>query len=184
MENTFITAIKKQFDYYKLVGDKTFDQLTFKELIWQPNDTSNSISVIVKHMVGNMFSRWTNFLTEDGEKSWRQREQEFQPSYKNKEELVVAWESGWNCLFEAISPLQDQDMSKIVYIRNEGHLVSEAIFRQLGHYPYHIGQIAYLGKLQKGDAWKSLSIPKGQSTSYNKDKFSQDKERPHFTDNL
>jgi hypothetical protein len=184
MENTYITSVIKQFNYYKTVGDKTFEQLTFEDLIWQPNDASNSISIIVKHMVGNMFSRWTNFLTEDGEKIWRQRDQEFEDSYKNKEEIITAWENGWNCLFEAISPLTDKDMTKIIYIRNEGHLVSEAIFRQLGHYPYHIGQIAYIGKLLKDNEWQSLSIPKDQSTSYNKDKFSQEKGRRHFTDNL
>lgn len=184
MENTYITAIKKQFNYYKLVGDKTFEQLTFKDLQWTPNESSNSVSVIVKHMVGNMLSRWTNFLNEDGEKAWRLRDQEFIESYKTKEELVAAWENGWNCLFEAISPLTDSDMSKIVYIRNEGHTVSEAIFRQLGHYPYHIGQIAYIGKLIIGENWKSLSIPKGQSTSYNKDKFSKEKGKRHFTDDV
>jgi hypothetical protein len=184
MDNTFITAIKKQFDYYKLVGDKSFEQLTFQDMLWKPNEASNSVSIIVKHMVGNMLSRWTNFLTEDGEKGWRHRDQEFIESYKNKEELIAAWENGWECLFNAISNLSDQDMSRIVYIRNEGHLVSEAIFRQLGHYPYHIGQIAYLGKMIKGEKWKSLSIPKGQSTTYNKEKFSKEKGKRHFTDGL
>lgn len=174
MENIYITSVVKQFNYYKTVGDKTFEQLSFEELIWQPNEASNSISIIVKHMVGNMFSRWTNFLTEDGEKEWRQREQEFEATYKNKEELIAAWESGWNCLFEAILPLTVEDMSRIVFIRNESHLVSEAIFRQLGHYPYHIGQITFIGKMLKGDDWKSLSIPKGQTTSYNNKKFSKD----------
>jgi len=184
MENTYISAIIKQFNYYKLVGDKTFEQLKFQELQWTPNEASNSISVIVKHMVGNMLSRWTDFLTEDGEKEWRQRDQEFIESYKNKEELIAAWENGWKCIFNAISTLSDQDMNKMVYIRNEGHLVSEAIFRQLGHYPYHIGQVAYLGKMIKGDNWKSLSIPKGQSTTYNKEKFSKEKGKRHFTDEL
>ncbi|MFL0354492.1 DUF1572 family protein [Xanthomarina sp. GH4-25] len=184
MENTYISAIKKQFDYYKLVGDKTFEQLTFQDMQWAPNETSNSISVIVKHMVGNMLSRWTNFLTEDGEKEWRQRDQEFEQSYTNKAEIIAAWEKGWTCLFDAILPLTESDMNRIVYIRNEGHLVSEAIFRQLGHYPYHIGQIAYLGKILKSNDWKSLSIPKGNSTTYNKEKFSKEKGQRHFTDNL
>jgi len=184
MKNPYITAVKKQFDYYKLVGDKTFEQLTYDEMNWLPNETSNSISIIVKHMVGNMLSRWTNFLSEDGEKEWRQRDQEFIESYKNKEEIIAAWENGWVCLYSAISNLSDQDMNRIVYIRNEGHLVSEAIFRQLGHYPYHIGQIAYIGKIIKGKDWKSLSIPKGKSTSYNKEKFSKEKGKRHFTDDL
>ena len=171
MDNTFITAIKKQFDYYKLVGDKSFEQLTFQDMLWKPNEASNSISIIVKHMVGNMLSRWTNFLTEDGEKGWRHRDQEFIESYKNKEELIAAWENGWECLFNAISNLSDQDMSRIVYIRNEGHLVSEAIFRQLGHYPYHIGQIVYIGKMILNEKWKSPSIPKGKSDEYIKKEF-------------
>ena len=184
MTNSHLPSIIKQFEYYKSAGDKTISQLSFDELQWLPDEASNSISVIVKHMVGNMLSRWTNFLTEDGEKEWRQRDQEFIESYKNKEELIAAWENGWECLFNAISNLSDQDMSRIVYIRNEGHLVSEAIFRQLGHYPYHIGQIAYLGKMIKGEKWKSLSIPKGQSTTYNKEKFSKEKGKRHFTDGL
>lgn len=134
MENIYLTAVIKQFNYYKTVGDKTLEQLTFEEMIWTPNEASNSVSIIVKHMVGNMHSRWTNFLTEDGEKEWRQRDQEFIESYKNKEELITAWDNGWKCLFNALSNLSDKDMGRIVYIRNEGHLVSEAIFRQLGHY--------------------------------------------------
>ena len=184
MESTFISGIVKQFQYYKKVADGTFSQLTFDEMNFQYNDASNSISVIVKHMVGNMLSRWTNFLTEDGEKPWREREQEFEATYSSKEELIAAWEQGWNCLFNAIEPLNDDDLEKIVYIRNEGHTVAEAIFRQLGHYPYHIGQIAYIGKMIKGDAWTSLSIPKGGSSAYNANKFNQPKERKHFTDDV
>jgi len=184
MENTYISGIIKQFEYYKTVGDKTIAVLSFEEMNYQPNEDSNSISIIVKHMVGNMLSRWTNFLTEDGEKEWRQRDEEFEASYTTKEELLDAWEKGWRCLFDAISPLHESDMNTIIYIRNEGHTVAEAIFRQLGHYPYHIGQMAYIGKLLKGDQWVSLSIPKGNSKSYNQDKFSKDKGTRHFTDNL
>lgn len=184
MESRYISGIIKQFNYYKTVGDKTFEQLTFDEMNVQYNEDSNSISIIVKHMAGNMLSRWTNFLTEDGEKVWRQREQEFEASYTTREELITAWENGWKCLFDAINPLQDSDMERVVYIRNEGHTVAEAIFRQLGHYPYHIGQIAYIGKMLKGNDWKSLSIPKGGSSTYNEEKFSKDKGRRHFTDHL
>ncbi len=184
MESTYISGILKQFKYYKTIGDRTFEQLNFEDMNYQPNEASNSISVIVKHMVGNMLSRWTNFLTEDGEKPWREREQEFEASYTSKDELIAAWEKGWQCVFEAITPLGDSDMDRIVYIRNEGHTVAEAIFRQLGHYPYHIGQIAYVGKLMKGDAWESLSIPKGNSASYNATKFNKPKGRKHFTDEV
>ncbi|TDY11232.1 DUF1572 family protein [Meridianimaribacter flavus] len=175
MENTIISGIIKQFEYYKTAADKTFDQLSFDDMNWQPNDTSNSISIIVKHMVGNMLSRWTNFLTEDGEKDWRHREQEFVATYTTKNDVLQAWEKGWNCLFDAIQPLKDSDLERIVYIRNEKHTVAEAIFRQLGHYPYHIGQIAYIGKLLKENHWKSLSIPKGQSEAFNKEKFNKNR---------
>ncbi len=175
MENTIISGIIKQFEYYKTAADKTFDQLSFDDMNWQPNDTSNSISIIVKHMVGNMLSRWTNFLTEDGEKDWRHREQEFVATYTTKNDVLQAWEMGWDCLFDAIQPLKDSDLERIVYIRNEKHTVAEAIFRQLGHYPYHIGQIAYIGKLLKDNHWKSLSIPKGQSEAFNKEKFNKNR---------
>ena len=184
MENTYTSGIIKQFCYYKTLGDKTLEQLSFEDMNFSPNDDSNSISIIVKHLVGNMLSRWTNFLTEDGEKSWRERDQEFEASYRSKQELIAAWETGWNCLFDAIKPLNDGDMSTLVYIRNEGHTVAEAIFRQLGHYSYHIGQIIYIGKMLKADAWISLSIPKGNSDAYNQHKFSQPKEPRHYTDDI
>ncbi|MCK7591151.1 DUF1572 domain-containing protein [Subsaxibacter sp. CAU 1640] len=184
MENAYISGVLKQFNYYKSLGDKTFEQLSFEDMNYQPNHDSNSISIIVKHMVGNMLSRWTNFLTEDGEKPWRNRDEEFESTYTTKEELLQEWEKGWKCLFDAIAPLSDDDLNTIVYIRNEGHTVAEAIFRQLGHYPYHVGQITYIGKLLKGDAWQSLSIPKGASKSYNQDKFNKPKERKHFTDEV
>lgn len=184
MENTLLSGIIKQFNYYKTVGDKTLKQLSFEDMNYQPNADSNSISIIVKHMVGNMLSRWTNFLTEDGEKEWRHRDQEFEASYASKDELLKDWKKGWTCLFDAISPLKESEMNKIIYIRNEGHTVAEAIFRQLGHYSYHIGQMAYIGKLLKADKWISLSIPKGNSKAYNSDKFNKDKDRRHFTDNL
>ncbi len=184
MEHAYLTGIIKQFEYYKGIGDRAFEQLSFDELTFQHHENSNSISIIVKHMVGNMYSRWTNFLTEDGEKSWRNREQEFEASYMSKEELLVAWESGWKCLFDAIKTLTTKQMNQQVFIRNEGHTVAEAIFRQLCHYPYHIGQIVFIAKMIKGDEWTSLSIPKGGSDAYNQDKFSKDKNRKHFTDEV
>lgn len=171
METTYMSGIIKQFIYYKTVGDKTIAQLTIEDMNFQPNHASNSISVIVKHMVGNMVSRWTNFLTEDGEKPWRQRDQEFEATYLTKNELIASWDYGWKCLFDAISPLNENDMKSVVYIRNEDQTVAEAIFRQLGHYSYHIGQMAYIGKLIHGDQWINLSIPKGQSAAFNNDKF-------------
>lgn len=183
MQN-YITSIQKQFNYYKSLGDKTFEQLNDEEIHWKYNDDSNNVSVIVKHIVGNMLSRWTNFYTEDGEKEWRHRDTEFEDTYKSKAEMLAAWQKGWDCLFAIINSLKADDLERIIYIRNEGHTVLEAINRQLCHYPYHIGQIVYIGKLLKGEQWKSLSIPKNQSTTYNQQKFAKDKQRGHFTDNV
>ncbi|RZN81019.1 MAG: DUF1572 domain-containing protein [Winogradskyella sp.] len=181
---TYLASSIKQFEYYKSLGDKTFAQLSFEELQIEFVQDSNSISIIVKHIVGNMLSRWTNFLTEDGEKDWRHRDNEFIDSFQSKEELIEAWNKGWDCLFSAIKSLSESDLERIIYIRNQGHTVIEAINRQMMHYAYHIGQIVYLGKLIKGEKWESLSIPKGKSKDYNKDKFQKDKGRRHFTDNL
>ncbi len=181
---SYLTSTIKQFEYYKSLGDKTISQLTFNELQKEFAEDSNSITIIVKHMVGNMLSRWTNFLTEDGEKEWRHRDKEFIDSYKSKEEVIESWNSGWECLFNAIKPLSDEDLARIIYIRNQGHTVIEAINRQMMHYAYHTGQIVFLGKLIKGKDWSSLSIPKGKSKDYNTEKFSKDKEKRHFTDDL
>lgn len=181
---SYLTGIIKQFEYYKSLGDKTFKGLTFEEMQKEFAKDANSISIIIKHLVGNMLSRWTNFLTEDGEKEWRQRDFEFIDSYVSKNDMIENWNKGWQCLFEAITPLTEKDLERIIYIRNQGHTVTEAINRQLAHYSYHVGQIVFLGKLLKGEEWASLSIPKGDSSKYNKEKFSKDKGRRHFTDDL
>lgn len=180
----FLETAYKQFTYYKSLGDKTFDQLNDNDIHWQANDDSNSISIIVKHIVGNMLSRWTNFLTEDGEKEWRHRDTEFEATYKTKTEMITAWEKGWKCLFTTLHSLQPEDALRIVYIRNQGHTVLEAITRQLCHYPYHIGQLVFVAKQIRSDKWKSLSIPKGKSVTYNTEKFNKDKDRRHFTEDL
>lgn len=182
--NSYIESSIKQFEYYKSLGDKTFDQLTFEELKNEFAEDSNSIAIIVKHIVGNMLSRWTNFLTEDGEKEWRMRDEEFMDSFHTKEELLSTWNKGWDCLFNAIKPLKTEDLERIIYIRNQGHTVVEAINRQMMHYAYHVGQIVFLGKLTKGNNWQSLSIPKGKSKDYNQEKFAKDKGKRHFTEDL
>lgn len=182
--NSYLESSIKQFEYYKSLGDKTFDQLTFDELKNEFAEDSNSITIIVKHIVGNMLSRWTNFLTEDGEKEWRQRDGEFIDSFQSKEELLNAWNKGWDCLFSAIKPLNTEDLERVIYIRNQGHTVVEAINRQMMHYAYHIGQIVFLGKLTKGGNWQSLSIAKGKSKDYNQEKFAKDKGKRHFTEDL
>lgn len=184
MRNSYLESSIKQFAYYKSLGDKTFEQLTEEQLNWQYSKDTNSIAIIVKHLHGNMLSRWTNFLTEDGEKSWRHRDSEFDNSKISKETLLDLWEKGWNCLFDALNSLTEQDLERIIYIRNEGHTITEAINRQLAHYPYHVGQIVFTGTRLKGKHWKSLSIPKGTSNSYNAGKFSQPKVKRHFTDEV
>jgi hypothetical protein len=173
MENSFLSSSIKRFEYYKKLGDKAFEQLNFDELHKEFAEDSNSITIIVKHLVGNMFSRWTNFLTEDGEKTWRNRDQEFIDTYTSKEDMLASWEFGWNCLFNALEDLKNEDLEQIVHIRNEEHTVTEAIIRQLAHYPYHIGQIIFIGKLIKGNQWTSLSIPKGKSDDFNIEIFSK-----------
>jgi hypothetical protein len=178
----FIASTRKLFLYYKELGDKTFYQLGDEHINWQPNEASNSIALIVHHLSGNMLSRFTDFLTSDGEKPWRNREAEFEDGYKSKEEMIAGWEKGWSTVFEAIDGLNDSDLEKIIYIRNEGHTVMDALQRQLAHYPHHVGQIVYLGKMIKNNDWKSLSIPKGKSQSFNAKKFSQEKGLRHFTD--
>lgn len=175
MGSTFLSSCIKQFEYYKSLGDKTFKQLSFEEMQKEFVEDSNSISIIVKHIVGNMLSRWTNFLVEDGEKPWRNREQEFEDTYSSKQELLNAWEKGWDCLFKALTSISKNDLDKVIYIRNEAHTITEAIVRQLAHYHYHVGQIVFIGKLIKGSDWMSLSIPKGKSDEFNAKKFNQEK---------
>ena len=182
--NDFLSSINKQFDYYKSLGEKTFHQIPEDKLFWQYNEESNSIASIVKHMHGNMMSRWTDFLTSDGEKEWRKRDAEFENDIQNKAELISKWNEGWECLFNAIQPLTEADLNKEIYIRNMGHSVVEAINRQLAHYSYHVGQIVFIGKMIADESWNSLSIPKGGSNAYNQEKFSKPKRKEHFTDDL
>lgn len=182
INNNYLESIIKQLRYYKSLGDKTFDQVEDEKLFWQYNEESNSIAMIVKHLSGNMLSRWTDFLTTDGEKDWRCRDAEFENDIKTKAELLQKWDNGWTCLFNTLQSLSEDDLEKIIYIRNQGHSVLEAINRQLAHYPYHIGQIVFIGKMLQDTKWKSLSIPRGDSKHYNAEKFSQEKHREHFTD--
>lgn len=182
MKTNYLESVKKQFLYYKTLGEKAFDQLEPEQLFISVNEDTNSIAVIINHLVGNMLSRWTDFLTTDGEKEWRNRDAEFEEILKTKTELLAHWEKGWHCLFEALNNLQPHQLDEIIYIRNEGHTVLEAINRQLAHYPYHIGQIVFYAKMIKKTEWQSLSIPKNKSNIYNADKFSQEKSIKNFTD--
>ena len=166
IENEYLRVIKEQFISIKNLGDKTITQLSDEDIQWALNEESNSIAIIVKHLSGNMVSRWTNFLQSDGEKPDRNREQEFVNTISSKLELIEIWEKGWSVLLEVLNQLTEKDLLRNVTIRGESHSVIEAIERQLAHYAYHIGQIVYIGKQIKGENWESLSIPKGKSEEY------------------
>ncbi|HLP53366.1 MAG TPA: DUF1572 domain-containing protein [Chitinophagales bacterium] len=181
MNTNYLESVIKQFEYYKMLGDKTLAQIPNEKLFWQYNEDSNSIAIIVKHLWGNMLSRWTDFLLTDGEKEWRNRDAEFENDMGSKQEVIEKWNEGWKVFLETLKSLKDTDLEKIIYIRNQGHTVLEAINRQLAHYPYHVGQIVFIGKMTS-EKWDSLSIPKGKSNTYNTEKFSKPKERGHFTD--
>jgi hypothetical protein len=241
MNADYLNSAKQQFQYYKQLGDKTMAQLSDEQLYWQYNDASNSIAIQVKHLWGNMMSRWTDFLTTDGEKDFRKRDKEFKLSVgpslqgvdndaegvdndaegvdndaegvdndaegvdtdiaegvdndaegvdtdiaegvnKNVRDctnehsravITERWELGWACLFTALDAINEGNFDTVIYIRNQGHTISEAVNRQMTHYAYHVGQMVYLGRMMKGDDWQSLSIPKGDSKTYNAEKFSQ-----------
>ncbi|WP_136666837.1 DUF1572 family protein [Flavobacterium sp. H122] len=178
----FLESAKRLFLYYKTLAEKAIDQIEEEQLFFTANEDTNSIAVIVQHLAGNMLSRWTDFLTTDGEKEWRNRDGEFEENYKTKENLMAFWSKGWDCLFNAINSLQPEQLSEIIYIRKEGHTVMDAINRQLAHYPYHVGQIVFYAKMMKKTEWNSLSIPKNKSNDYNNDKFSKEKSIRNFTD--
>jgi len=180
--NSYLESVRKQFLYYKMLGEKAMAQLEPEQLFVALNEDTNSIAVIVNHISGNMLSRWTDFLTSDGEKTWRNRDTEFEPVLTTKEDVLNSWNKGWNCFFDAINHLKPEQLSEIIYIRNEGHTVVEAINRQLAHYPYHIGQIVFYAKMLKQSEWESLSIPKNKSNNYNSEKFAKEKAVRNFTD--
>ena len=171
MKDLFI----KRFEYYKMLGDQSFEQLSEEQFFWQFNEESNSIAIIIKHIAGNMLSRWMNFLTEDGEKPWRNRDDEFLNTFKTKNEVLAYWEKGWDCLFGVLNQINDENLYSTIYIRNEAHSVIDAVFRQLAHYSYHVGQIVFIAKMLKNEDWKTLSIARNKSNDFNsemKAKFS------------
>jgi hypothetical protein len=159
-DNLLIKSAIQQFRDYKSLGERTFAQLEDRDLHFQPNEVTNSIAINITHLHGNMLSRWTNFLTEDGEKEWRKRDDEFEEHTLSKQELLQLWEEGWQAVFNALEALKPSDLTTIVYIRSKPLTVTDAIHRQLTHYAYHVGQIVMLGKIIKGESWQTLSIPR------------------------
>lgn len=172
------TAIRR-LKYYKQLAERAFDQLRDEDFHAQPTPESNTIAVIVQHVSGNMLSRWTNFLTEDGEKAWRNRDEEFERRLATRAEILAAWQDGWTCFLGALESLTEDDLLKTVSIRQEPLLVIDAISRQLAHYPYHVGQILYVARMLRGAEWQNLSIAKGQSEAYNRAEGLKDPAKRH-----
>jgi hypothetical protein len=156
------------FRQYKQLGDKAIAQVTDEQLFASLDEESNSIAIIVKHLTGNMRSRWTDFLTSDGEKPTRNRDSEFVDPPKTREALVQGWEQGWVCVFSAIEPLTDADLSRTITIRGEEHSVMQAINRQVAHYAMHLGQIILLAKHYAGAQWQTLSVARNRSSEFNR----------------
>ncbi len=165
--NIYLESSITRLKYYKELGDMTFSQLDENDFYFMPNETSNSLAIIIQHMAGNMISRWTDFLSSDGEKDWRNRDAEFESQHLNKQQLLELWEKGWHRLFNTLSSLTAEDLLHKVQIRAEDHFVIDAINRQIAHYPYHIGQVIYLGKIIKDASWKNLSIEKKKPANFN-----------------
>lgn len=163
----FLQDAIKRFKYYKELGDKTFAQLNDADMLFQPSPDSNSIAIIVQHLYGNMLSRWTNFLTEDGEKEWRKRDGEFEAMTLSKADVLSFWNAGWDCLIKTLESLTEADLEKTITIRSEPLQVYDAILRQLAHYPYHVGQIVTIGKMIKDESFTTLSIAKNKSKDFN-----------------
>lgn len=179
-----IKGIISQFEYYKLLGEKTFSQMEDEQLFIKLSPESNSIAIIVQHLHGNMLSRWTDFMNTDGEKEWRQRDEEFEVVIQSRSNMMAKWNDGWSCLFQALASVRTDDLQSIIYIRNIGLTVEDAIYRQLAHYPYHIGQIVFIGKVLKDNHWQNLSIAKSGSKQYNDEKFSNQSSIKDYTEDL
>ena len=153
---------------YKKLAEKAIAQLKDEEFFIALDQEANSVAVVMKHMAGNMLSRWTDFLTSDGEKPNRNRDMEFViESQTTKDDVIAYWERGWKCVFDALEPLQPEDLGKVVLIRGEAHTVVQAMNRQMMHYAYHIGQIVFLAKHYRSAEWNSLSIPRNRSAEFN-----------------
>lgn len=173
IEKQFLENVHKELHSMKKLADRTFVQLNNEELHWHPASESNSIAIIVKHLSGNLISRWTDFLTTDGEKPWRNRDDEFEEGFQTKEDLIAVWNKGWEAAFTNLEKLTEADLLKTITIRGEAHTVLQAIHRQLIHSSNHIGQIIYIGKQIKNEQFSNLTIPKGQSGQFLTDKLNE-----------
>lgn len=159
----------------KKMAERAIVQVSDTGLRTALDENTNSIVVIMKHVAGNLISRWTDFLTTDGEKSNRNRDDEFVDSFATREELLAHWERGWSTLFDSLNSLTPDDLQKTVYIRGDAHTVPLAIQRSLGHTCYHVGQIIQVARIQAGDEWNTLTVPRGQSEQFNKERWGEGK---------
>ena len=170
----FLQTAIRRMKYYRDLGEKALDQLTEEQFHYSPNAAVNCVGIIIQHISGNMLSRWTNFLTEDGEKKWRARDEEFENHQYSRSALMALWHQGWDQFISTLESLKKEDLKKTVYIRKEALTVVDAIIRQLAHYPYHIGQIMTMGKMVRGEDWQNLSIQKKGSEEYDSGSFLKD----------
>jgi hypothetical protein len=168
MNSPVLDVARDELQKIKQLADKAIAQLSDDELYRRLDPESNSVAILMRHMAGNMRSRWTGFLTSDGEKPDRHRDQEFEEPTRSRLELLAEWEDGWRRVFDALEPLTDEDLGRTIYIRAEPHSVYKAISRQVAHYAGHAYQILLLGKHMKGAAWQTLSVPRGQSEEFNR----------------
>jgi hypothetical protein len=169
----FLAAISNAFEANKRMADRAVEQVPDEKLHSALDANTNSIALIMKHVAGNLLSRWTDFLTTDGEKPWRNRDDEFVDTFKSRAELLEAWERGWACLLTTLKGLKPEDLEKTVLIRGEPHSVPLALERSLGHTCYHIGQIVQVARIHAGDQWTTLTIPRGGSEQFNKANWGQ-----------
>jgi len=166
---SYLDDVRPLFAHYKKMGEGAMAQVPESNLTTLLDPEMNSIALIVKHMAGNMRSRWTGFPESDGEKPDRNRDTEFETPPATRAEVMAMWDAGWACMFAALEPLTDADLSRRTFIRGEPHSILQAINRQIAHYSYHVGQIVFLAKHLQSAQWKSLSVPRGGSAGFNKD---------------
>ncbi|UBM57732.1 DUF1572 domain-containing protein [Marinilongibacter aquaticus] len=169
LSEIYLQNARENFADYKLLGERSMEQMADDDLFWKPNAVSNSVAVIVNHLWGNMLSRWTDFLHSDGEKPWRKRDEEFEEQITSRKELVEKWNAGWACLLQTLDSLEPEDLEKKITIRGQELFAIEAINRQLTHYASHVGQIMMIGKMRLGENWSALSIQKGKSQEFNRE---------------
>lgn len=168
LEKEYLSIVVQQFKHFKERAEEAMDQLTDEELHWKPKEESNSIAIIMKHLSGNMHSRWVEFLTSDGEKANRNRDAEFMDDFETRDKLIQSWQNGWKLLFNTMENLKEDDLHKIITLRQQPISVLKAIQTEVAHISYHLGQILYIGKQIKDKQWKILSIPKNGSNTYNR----------------